>query len=59
MAFPATVAPVKCSVLPLSNDPAFEPILQQISRNLTFLNLANKVFFYILFLFLFIKINDY
>lgn len=44
VALPATIAPVKCSVLPLVvNNPAFRPIVSRIASLLTASGLSNKV----------------
>jgi len=40
---PALVAPVKCSVLPLSRNEAFQPFVSQISTALTQLQMVHKV----------------
>lgn len=40
---PATVAPLKCSVLPLSNNTEFEPFTKKISEMLTVAGISHKV----------------
>ena len=40
---PATIAPVKASVLPLSNNPDFSPIVKMISKSLTEAEVSHKV----------------
>merc|ERR1711860_272587 len=40
---PATIAPVKASVLPLSNNPDFSPIVKMISNQLTEADVSHKV----------------
>ncbi|KAH9369689.1 hypothetical protein HPB48_007656 [Haemaphysalis longicornis] len=42
-ALPAAVAPLKCSVLPLSNNPEFTKFVQQISSALTQHDVAHKI----------------
>lgn len=42
-ALPAAVAPLKCSVLPLSNNPDFTKFVQQISSDLTQHDVAHKI----------------
>ncbi|XP_045472808.1 glycine--tRNA ligase isoform X2 [Harmonia axyridis] len=43
LALPAIVAPVKCSVLPLSRNDEFEPFIKILSTALTKLNVSHKV----------------
>jgi len=43
LSLPSLLAPVKCSVLPLSKNEAFEPFVQQISSALTELDIAHKI----------------
>lgn len=40
---PPVVAPLKCSVLPLSNNPEFMPFVKQISQALTRVDVSHKV----------------
>ena len=40
---PASIAPVKASVLPLSNKPDFAPIVKQISKSLTEAEVSHKI----------------
>ncbi len=40
---PASIAPLKCSVLPLSTNPDFTPIVKQISKSLTEAEVSHKV----------------
>ncbi|XP_049796890.1 glycine--tRNA ligase [Schistocerca nitens] len=40
---PPVVAPLKCSVLPLSGNAEFQPFVQQLSRELTRLDISHKV----------------
>ncbi len=40
---PASIAPLKCSVLPLSNNPDFMPLVKQISKSLTEAEVSHKV----------------
>lgn len=40
---PAVIAPLKCSVLPLSNNPEFDPFVLQISTALTQYHVAHKI----------------
>lgn len=42
-ALPATIAPVKCSVLPLGNNPEFAPFVKEISEELTRYDVSHKV----------------
>jgi glycyl-tRNA synthetase len=41
--FPATVAPIKVSILPLSNNDAFIPLVLEIKQNLTKAGLSNDI----------------
>ncbi|CAD7086037.1 unnamed protein product [Hermetia illucens] len=41
--FPASIAPIKCSVLPLSNKPDFVPFLSKIGSSLTQMGISYKV----------------
>jgi glycyl-tRNA synthetase len=43
LSLPANMAPYKCSVLPLSNKPDFDPFMEQISEALTELEVAHKI----------------
>jgi len=43
LSLPSLIAPVKCSVLPLSKNEAFEPFVKQISAALTELDISHKV----------------
>jgi len=43
LSLPPLLAPVKCSVLPLSKNEAFEPFIKQISVALTDLDISHKV----------------
>lgn len=43
LSLPALIAPVKCSVLPLSKNEAFEPYVQSISTALTELDISHKI----------------
>merc|ERR1712168_1080640 len=43
LSLPPLVAPVKCSVLPLSRNEAFEPFVKKISSALTALGMTHKV----------------
>jgi len=43
LSLPAVIAPVKCSVLPLSRNEAFEPFVQQISTALTEFDISHKI----------------
>lgn len=43
LSLPSLLAPVKCSVLPLSKNEAFEPFIKQISTALTELDISHKV----------------
>ena len=43
LSLPASVAPYKCSVLPLSNKADFEPYLEQVSALLTDLEVGHKI----------------
>ena len=40
---PPSVAPVKCSVLPLSNNPEFAPLVKRLSKRLTEAEVSHKV----------------
>jgi glycyl-tRNA synthetase len=40
---PASIAPLKASVLPLSNNPEFTPLVKQISKSLTEAEVSHKV----------------
>ena len=42
-ALPPVVAPYKCSVLPLSGNPEFTPLVKQLSRSLTDHDVPHKV----------------
>ena len=42
-ALPPVVAPYKCSVLPLSGNPEFTPLVRQLSRQLTDHDVPHKV----------------
>jgi len=42
-ALPPLIAPVKCSVLPLSSNTDFEPFVKQLSRELTLAGVSSKV----------------
>merc|ERR1712168_1488514 len=43
LSLPPLIAPVKCSVLPLSKTDAFEPFVKKISTELTALGMTHKV----------------
>merc|ERR1712176_822731 len=43
LSLPPMLAPVKCSVLPLSRNEAFEPFIKQISNALTEMDISHKV----------------
>lgn len=43
LSLPPMVAPVKCSVLPLSKNPEFQPFVKQLSSALTNLNISCRV----------------
>ena len=40
---PAVIAPLKCSVLPLSNNPDFTPLVTKLSQDLTLNDVSHKV----------------
>lgn len=40
---PATVAPMKCAVLPLSGNNEFQPFVKELSQELTFVDVSHKV----------------
>ena len=40
---PAVIAPLKCSVLPLSNNPDFTPLVTRLSQDLTLNDVSHKV----------------
>merc|ERR1712029_153093 len=40
---PALIAPLKCSVLPLSNNPDFTPLVSRLSQDLTLNDVSHKV----------------
>ena len=40
---PAVIAPLKCSVLPLSNNPEFSPLVTRLSQELTMNDVSHKV----------------
>merc|ERR1712029_156631 len=40
---PAVIAPLKCSVLPLSNNPDFNPLVTKLSQDLTMNDVSHKV----------------
>ncbi|XP_002739603.2 glycine--tRNA ligase-like [Saccoglossus kowalevskii] len=40
---PAVISPVKCSVLPLSNNDQFKPLVKQLASNLSKLGISHKV----------------
>jgi len=40
---PAVIAPLKCSVLPLSNNPEFSPLVGKLSQQLTFNDVSHKI----------------
>ena len=40
---PAVIAPLKCSVLPLSNNPEFTPLVSRLSQDLTGHDVSHKV----------------
>uniref|UniRef100_A0A5S6QGJ2 Glycine--tRNA ligase n=1 Tax=Trichuris muris TaxID=70415 RepID=A0A5S6QGJ2_TRIMR len=42
-ALPPLVAPYKCSVLPLSAQPEFEPFIECLTRSLTEMNISHKI----------------
>ncbi|XP_067005016.2 glycine--tRNA ligase [Anabrus simplex] len=43
LSLPPIVAPLKCSVLPLSGNPEFQPFVKQLSKDLTRLDISHKV----------------
>ncbi|XP_069692065.1 glycine--tRNA ligase [Periplaneta americana] len=43
LSLPPVVAPLKCSVLPLSNNAEFQPFIKQLSQDLTRLDVSHKV----------------
>jgi glycyl-tRNA synthetase len=43
LALKPIIAPVKCSVFPLTADPAYTPLVSKIARSLTDLSISNKV----------------
>ncbi|KAJ9600090.1 hypothetical protein L9F63_009601 [Diploptera punctata] len=43
LSLPPVVAPLKCSVLPLSNNTEFQPFIKQLSQELTRLDVSHKV----------------
>ncbi|KRT81374.1 tRNA synthetase [Oryctes borbonicus] len=43
LSLPAVVAPIKCSVLPLSSNPEFQPFIKQLSVGLTKVDVSHKV----------------
>lgn len=43
LALPPVVAPLKCSVLPLSSNTEFQPFIKQLSQELTRLDVSHKV----------------
>ncbi|XP_066260516.1 glycine--tRNA ligase [Euwallacea similis] len=43
LSLPAVVAPLKCSVLPLSGNPEFVPFIKQLSTDLTKMDVSHKV----------------
>lgn len=43
LSLPPIVAPLKCSVLPLSNNTEFQPFIKQLSQELTRLDVSHKV----------------
>ncbi|GJQ70276.1 Aats-gly [Trypoxylus dichotomus] len=43
LSLPALVAPIKCSVLPLSSNPEFQPFIKQLSVALTRVDVSHKV----------------
>uniref|UniRef100_A0A914XQF5 Glycine--tRNA ligase n=2 Tax=Plectus sambesii TaxID=2011161 RepID=A0A914XQF5_9BILA len=43
LALPALIAPIKCSVLPLSNNPDFAPIVRMVTEELRDADLSHKV----------------
>ncbi|OQV15095.1 Glycine--tRNA ligase [Hypsibius exemplaris] len=42
-ALPPVIAPLKCSVLPLSSNPGFQPLVKQISEALTLNDISHKI----------------
>ena len=44
LALPPIIAPYKCSVLPLSKNEKFDPIIEKISKELTDNDIAHKVY---------------
>ena len=44
LALPPIIAPYKCSVLPLSKNEEFVPIIEKISKELTDNDIAHKVY---------------
>merc|ERR1712133_172092 len=40
---PPVISPLKCSLLPLSNNPDFNPLVQQIGRELTIHDISHRV----------------
>ena len=44
LALPPMIAPYKCSVLPLSKNEEFVPIIEKISKELTDNDIAHKVY---------------
>ena len=40
---PPVISPLKCSLLPLSNNPDFNPLVQQIGRELTMHDISHRV----------------
>lgn len=43
LSLPAVIAPYKCSVLPLSNNPDFQPFVKGLSESLTKVDVSHKV----------------
>jgi len=43
LSLPPLIAPIKCSLLPLSNNPQFAPFLQQISADLTRNDVSHRI----------------